>query len=276
MSNRFARPMLVVGMLAVFGGAVSAGPILLPGSATVGGVSQARQSSLWWSWALSYPSGANPVQDRTGALSGLGDRGSVFYLAGVFTNPTTGVGEVTRTATVAAGQTLFFPLVNVYSDFPLFGSTLDELRRDAADGLGVFDNGYIRLNGVDLGFPADGAGFRQLSEGDPDSTIPPGIPLGTFRSDLPDGNVFGEPGPLSLWAVSDGYWAAIAGLRPGTYTLEFGGRSRGVGLYDGWVNDQRIIYRLTVTEVPEPASVVVIGGVLAAGAWAVRRRRAGG
>ena len=66
----------------------------------------------WWKWVLAIPASQNPIFDQTGADCGLGQNGGVWYLAG-----TTG-GAVTRTCTIPAGKSIFFPIINVNNDYP--------------------------------------------------------------------------------------------------------------------------------------------------------------
>src|SRR5687768_16621403 len=80
---------------------------VLSPDAVVAGKTQSEWSAAWWQWALPYPAGQNPLTDTTGALASLGDRGSVFFLAG-----TTSPQPVVRSVTVREDQFLFFPVIN--------------------------------------------------------------------------------------------------------------------------------------------------------------------
>ena len=61
----------------------------------------------WRQWAYSIPTGQNPQEDPTGQYCMVGQRGSVWFLSGVFLG-----GTVTRTCSVPEGVTLFFPVIN--------------------------------------------------------------------------------------------------------------------------------------------------------------------
>src|SRR6202043_2144227 len=61
----------------------------------------------WWQWALSIPTSINPQLDTTGGNCMVGQRGSVWFLAGIF-----GGGSATRTCAVPEGTVLFFPVIN--------------------------------------------------------------------------------------------------------------------------------------------------------------------
>ena len=64
-------------------------------------------SAEWWQWVLSIPTPVNPQTDTTGQNAIVGQRGSVWFLAGVF-----GGGTATRTCSVPEGTALFFPVLN--------------------------------------------------------------------------------------------------------------------------------------------------------------------
>src|SRR3977135_307904 len=64
-------------------------------------------TAQWWQWALSIPTDQNPTLDTNGQDCMIGQRGSVWFLAGIF-----GGGTVSRTCAVPEDTTLFFPLIN--------------------------------------------------------------------------------------------------------------------------------------------------------------------
>jgi hypothetical protein len=63
-------------------------------------------SAEWWQWALSIPTSVNPLTDGTGEDCMVGQRGTTWFLAGVFTG-----GTVTRTCSIPQGTMLFFDTV---------------------------------------------------------------------------------------------------------------------------------------------------------------------
>jgi hypothetical protein len=65
-----------------------------------------RLSAEWWQWALSIPTSVNPMLDTTGQNGVVGQRGSIWFLAGTF-----GGGTVTRTCAVPEDRALFFPVI---------------------------------------------------------------------------------------------------------------------------------------------------------------------
>lgn len=61
----------------------------------------------WWQWAMSIPTSVNPLLDTTGERCMIGQRGSIWFLAGV-----NGGGSAERTCSVPEGLPLFFPVIN--------------------------------------------------------------------------------------------------------------------------------------------------------------------
>ena len=222
----------------------------------VAGASQAAWGDRWWQWALSYPSGANPLEDTTGARSALGDRGNVFFLAAA-----TFAGPVNRAATVRQGQTLLIPLGNAVSWIPTFGNTEAEIRLDAAATDGPASGLFLTIDGAAAPLPASAPSlmnFRQVT------------PPGTFPLTFPVNNIFGAP-VGTFQSVSDGYWVMLDGLSPGAHTLHFGGHFAGTPnlLYPPF--DVDMTYALTVVPAPEPSALAVLA-VVAAGVITRRRR----
>ena len=70
----------------------------------------AKLTPEWWQWALSIPSIVNPQTDPTGDNAVVGQRGPIWFLAGVF-----GSGPASRSCFVPQGTALFFPVINAIS-----------------------------------------------------------------------------------------------------------------------------------------------------------------
>ncbi len=167
------------------------------------GETYGQWASDWWEWVLQFPIAENPLFDETGELCALGDQGSVWFLVGNFG------GTTVRECTAPVGKAFFFPIFNVISFAPEFGTTVEEIRMDAN-------------NDVDY-------------ELDPDPTISCEIDgvlvddLFAYRAQSPRGGFeltsdallidFGlDPGPR-FPAISDGYWIMLKGLGPGAHEI---------------------------------------------------------
>jgi len=163
----------------------------------------------WWTWALAVPSPLNGDYKAGRKCKGEFVEG-VFFLAG------TQGGDATRTCIVPADTALLFPVVNsflteeevtppkVYPGYPTNFV-------DAALANGEL---YATLDGEDLSFSRINRTFQPLILADP--------------------NIFGVPGgeyghencadPTRCLTASDGLWVYLPqGLKPGEYTLKFGG-----------------------------------------------------
>jgi hypothetical protein len=112
-------------------------------------------SAQWWQWALSIPTSVNPQTDTTGEDAVVGQRGSVWFLAGFFNGGT----PVTRKCSVPEGTQLFFPVTNGIGintpkvcgqNGPL---TVSKLRAMAAEQIAGAANLSVTVDGVAIGIP---------------------------------------------------------------------------------------------------------------------------
>src|SRR5277367_2912325 len=62
----------------------------------------------WWQWAASIPAGQNPQSDPNGQFCMIGQRGDIWFLAGVLG----GGPPVARACSVPENTALFFPVIN--------------------------------------------------------------------------------------------------------------------------------------------------------------------
>ena len=156
-------------------------------------------TEAWWTWALADPS---PLEGDYG----VGDpRCEGEFVEGVFFLGGTFGGDATRTCTVPAKTALFFPVLNSF----------------ITDDEEAYPEGPT--NFVDTAL-ANGE-FSATLDGE-DLKIKR-IATRPFTLILPDPNIFGLPaGPYEYPAVSDGLWVYLPqGLKPGEYTVHFGGTS---------------------------------------------------
>lgn len=193
-----------------------------------------KLSAEWWQWALSIPVSENPLLDLTGEKCVVGQRGSVWFLAGNF-----GGGMTTRTCSLPEGKTIFFPVVNsVNIDVPnVCGQgpervPVRELRSSAAE----FIDGVTNLS-----VEVDNRPVRNLHR----------VRSGVFEVALPEDNIFDDPCaslggvPAGIFspAVDEGYYVHLRPLEAGDHTL----RVRADNLGTGFFLD--VMYHLTVVPV---------------------------
>lgn len=193
----------------------------------------------WWQWAVSIPDvpeAQNPTSDTTGASCMVGQRGSIWFLAGV------GVfsgGMATRSCSVPENTTLFFPVINsVFFNTPDCGQngqsfTVKELRQMVKSSIDNSQNRSVQVDGTNI-----------------KKTLLNRIQSEPFAAAFPAENVFGpdacapgQPLPAGIYSpsVDDGYYASIPPLEPGQHTLHFHAES---GTFS-----QDVTYNLTVVPV---------------------------
>ncbi len=209
--------------------------------AFAGGAAPGALSELtgeWWQWALSIPTGQNPMLDTTGDDCMIGQRGDMWFLAGVFA---ANGGTVTRACSVPENTTLFFPVIN----------SLNVNTPDCGQGGQNFNvKKLISLikplidAAQNLSVSVDGRALdkKQIQR----------VLSNPFAAALPADNVFGPdacatgvPLPAGVYSPSmdDGYYVLLPALKPGPqpHTVKFHAES---GTFS-----QDITYNLTVVPV---------------------------
>jgi hypothetical protein len=191
-------------------------------------------SAEWWQWALSIPTSVNPQTDTTGKNAVVGQRGSVWFLAGVFNG-----GTVVRNMVfVPQGTALFFPVINsVNINTPnVCGQggplTVSELRAASAASIDKATN---------LSVTVDGIAIKKLRR----------VKSQVFSVALPEDNVFNTPcgGPGSVPAgiyspaVDDGFYVLLDPLSVGNHALHFHAENPSQNFI------QDVTYNLTVVPV---------------------------
>ena len=194
-----------------------------------------KLSAQWWQWALSIPTPENPLIDRTGRNSVVGQRGFVWFLAGVFGGqPPT----VTRTSSVPEGKLLYFPVINsVNVDTP-------NVCGQGANRIPVKDLRAMSAAAIDaaanLSVTVDRIAIKNLRR----------VKSEVFEIALPENNVFIPlcaplPVPAGIYspAVDDGIYVLLKPLPLGHHTLHFHAES------PAGVLSQDVTYNLTVVPV---------------------------
>ena len=210
---RLARVFLLVPLLLasqVVTGKGDPNPGVIPPHARAYGLSYAEWGAQWWRWSYSFPLDQFPPLQSGELDCGLGQSGSVWFLAG-----TAGQGPVTRSCTIPTGKAVFFPIITYLNDYPCPdpnfqpppGETLEEfLTEGAAAIIDLVTQLQVVVDGQPLN---DLFSYRATSR------------LFTFTADPSlvafDPCVTGT----SQVGVTDGYWILMNPLPPGQHTIFF-------------------------------------------------------
>jgi hypothetical protein len=171
-------------------------PGVLPPNSKPHGSTYGEWSANWWQWVLSMPINKNPSWDTANCAEGQSS--NVWFLAGTFVP-----GKVTRTCTVPAGKSLFFPIVNTVWISTDDGDTLEIARAETKAYIDQTTLLEVSIDGVPL---ENLQNYRAVS--------PP------FDSNL----IFGEPVVTYSPSISDGYWLMLAPLSAGEHTISILGK----------------------------------------------------
>lgn len=167
-------------------------------------------SAKWWQWALAAPASSNPMIDNTGTNCNVSQRGSVWFLAGVWNG-----GTVERNCTIPEGKYIFFPIVNNF----WLNSAFDDVNNTEAD--------YRRLATLS---PTLGSDIEATLNGTP-IIFNPKTPIirtqsPVFTANFPADHIFSEfgidAGSITGYpVVSDGFWIMLPPLPQGNHILHF-------------------------------------------------------
>ncbi len=189
-------------------------------------------SAQWVQWALSIPTPLNPQLDNTGENCMVGQRGSIWFLAGVFFG-----GTATRTCSVPADKVLFFPVANQ------FNFNTPNVCGQGPENLTVAD-----MRAANAAFVEGVTSKHVKLDGQPVATARSQSIV--FEVALPENNVFDAPcAPLNVPAgiyspaVDDGFYARVGPLQPGPHTVGISARNPKQGFVE------EITYNLTVVPV---------------------------
>ena len=204
------------------------------------GKSYGEWSAKWWKWAYSTPEKSNPMSDQTGEYCEKGQKGDVWFLAGIYEGLKDEDDFVVRDCTVPAGKALFFPIVNL-SWVTLPEDTEGEDPRTwfqenefgLRDLLAAIIDGAYDLNcTVDAGSLAgDFSGMSIYRTFSPIFNV-------YMPGDSIDGSPKGKYGPC----VDDGYYIMLAPLSEGKHKIEF---TATLPFFDDTIF-QHVIYNLNI------------------------------
>ncbi len=175
-----------------------------------------KLSNAWWQWALSIPTNVNPLLDTTGADCGQGQSGSVWFLAGTF-----GGGSATRSCTIPAGKTLFFPTINFFQNNVGNGTEVCPKTHFSIPTMwGILNPEVAAVTTHEA--TVDNVPQQDQRAG-PNNT--------PYNVKIPEDNLFNlacgsPPNPLIPAGtyspnVSDGFYVMLAPLPTGTHTIHF-------------------------------------------------------
>jgi hypothetical protein len=197
-----------------------------------------RLSAEWWQWALSIPTSVNPMLDTTGQNGVVGQRGSIWFLAGTF-----GGGTVTRTCAVPEGRALFFPVINQinFNTPNVCGQDSNNIPVSVLRAASAtFINGATKLS-----VTFDGKRIKDVIR----------VQSEVFEVALPKNNVFNAPCtganlgdvPAGIYspAVDEGFYVLLDPLDIGKHALHFHAENPSQGV------TQDVTYNLTVVPVLE-------------------------
>jgi len=171
-----------------------------------------KLTAEWWNWTASqeYENGPGPLE---GSYEG-GEQCDGEYVDGVFFLAGTLGGDASRTCTVPANTPILFPVFNVVCSEAYGASGQDpadptpytDCAKDLTDSVLANGDTYATLDGKTLKTKRVASGPFDWNIQDKDNPFTPTLLEGTWDS------------------ASDGLWVYLpSGLKPGEYTLEFGG-----------------------------------------------------
>jgi len=183
----------------------------------------------WGQWLFSFPAEINPGADETGTACGLGQHGSAFFLAPVYSDSET----MSRSCTIVEGMSVVVPVIAVDCSTaeadPFHGDDAESLASCAQANGDNITGGHASINGTDVD---DLTTFR--------------LQTPVFSVALPESNVLSAPAGAASMVV-DGVFLTLEDLAPGEHTIEFGGTYQNGGAFD-------VTYTITVVTAPVAAS----------------------
>jgi hypothetical protein len=182
---------------------------LNPGVMPINSHSFGKSYGVWGgefsSWIWSFSPEEFPLDQPDGNVDcGNGQSGKVWFLYGAFTE------GVHRACTIPPGKALFISVNSVLSMVPLFGTTEEEIRADAAAYLDGVETLEVSVDGVPINDPWS---YRASS------------PEGGFVFTIREGSIldlsYGLPPGDYYPAIVDGYFIMLPPLSRGQHTVQW-------------------------------------------------------
>ncbi|MBL1178085.1 hypothetical protein [Pantanalinema sp. GBBB05] len=183
----------------------------------VNGLSQAEYLNKWWQYVDETPSKNNPLADGNPFFQ----IGSVLALVGLSSSDDPSGGMVERNIAVAAGTTLFIPVLNTAVEEVGMPSpwTAEDSRiaaKTIIDTINIQCNSergiFFELDGQSLIQGTAWIHYRQFSAQPFSFTVPDDSTAAGYT-----------PGLKVKETIADGYTVMLAPLSAGIHTIEFGG-----------------------------------------------------
>ncbi len=207
-------------------------PGILPPNSTPFGLTYGQWNARWWQWALGQPKSTNPVLDTTGEFCATGQKGKVWFLAGMLTSDQPGSGTAVRSCTIPTGKAIFFPIANAFYIADA-GETAEIAQQKAQEAVDT---------ATDLSAEIDGVPVEEISR----YRIKPPLPI--FNFTFPLDNVYDlTQAEVEFYnnqpASADGYYLMLAPLSRGTHEIHLHAVFPGTYPID-------VTYHLNVARVP--------------------------
>ncbi len=186
-------------------------PGILPPQSSPNGKTYGEWAAAWWQWAFAIPTPSNPLADTTGQFAGLGQEGSVWFLAGVWGAD----NVVVRECTVPTGKMLFFPIANwVTAGWQFTGP--DDVAGFVAWARGALKDAADQV--ADMACEIDGQPVANITAYREQS--------GPFPLTFPADNLWGHPEwelekQTDILGMDEGYYLMLAPLSRGHHTIHF-------------------------------------------------------
>ncbi len=172
---------------------VASSPAYAPG-AYVSGASLDEWNARHWQWTLSFPVGASPNQDGSGALCMQGQSGDVVFIP-----------RNLPPCTVPEGSVIMIPIAggecSSVEAVPFWGGDEETLQACAAQEASRYANIAVTVDGEVV------RGIERYRSA-----------TGTFSAVLPEHNVLGAPAGVA-WVAADGYAFLLRPLSAGEHTV---------------------------------------------------------
>jgi len=189
------------------------------------GLSYGEWSAKWWQWALSIPENENPIKDKSGNYCATNQiNPNAWFLAG------SGGGQVTRTCTIPAEKSIFFPIMDVecsYAEYPT-AKTENDLRNCAHEDQNTVTSLKLLIDGHDI---------QNLTKYRADSPL--------FNFTTPENGLFGLKSAKTQ-AVSDGYFIMLKPLSAGSHEIIYSGILGEPTIAGSQLAPEKVTYHLTI------------------------------